>query len=157
MRSAWLCLLGLSLVPSLAVAAEPDLCQALKDLKTEALASGIPQRVGVIKEDVMTFACMHSASAAERAFCNAAAQAVGIEFTHAFPWRVERRLAAEGVPARMETVDGQYTGLRDRKKVMHLWASWRDGARLDIRFEPSGDFGSEKDYWGTYRLVIWRP
>jgi len=141
------------------VAAEPDLCRALADLKTEAAASRTPQRIGVIKDDAMVFACQRTSKApAQGAFCDVAASAIGPEFTHAFPWRVRDCLSAEGVRAEVETVD-QYTGL-DKPKVTHLWAVWRDGVRLDVRFEPSGDFGPQpafKDYWGAYRMVIWRP
>jgi hypothetical protein len=49
--------------------------------------------------------------------------------------------------------------LRHRRKITRLWAGWRDGTRIDIRFKPSGDFGTApefRDYWGAYELVIWK-
>jgi hypothetical protein len=57
-----------------------------------------------------------------------------------------------------ELVD-QYTGLQGRKKIRHLWGRWTDGVRIDVQFEPLGDFSSDpkfKDYWGEYRLTVWR-
>ena len=152
--------LGSALLSSPAMAAHDDFCRALTNLRDEARSSGDPQHVDVLKEEAMTFACRRRGEVrAQAAFCDAALDAVGVEFTHAFPWYVYDCLRAAHLRPAVETVD-QYTGLRARKKVRHLWAAWDDGTRLDIRFEPSGDFSDDarlRDYWGAYALVIWRP
>jgi len=107
----------------------------------------------------MTFACgRDKGNPAQDAFCLAAADPVGIEFTHEFPWLVFDCLSARGLHPTVQTVD-QYTGTR-RKKVSHLWSGWKDGTRIDVRFIPTGDFGAEpkfRDYWGSYELAIWQP
>ncbi|CAN5525704.1 hypothetical protein BH10PSE14_BH10PSE14_19300 [soil metagenome] len=159
MRGIWL-FLAMACVSSSAMAAVKDFCRALSSLKNEARSSGNPQRVAVVKEEAMTFACARNKEVgAQVAFCAAALDAVGIEFTHAFPWLVHDCLRADHIRSTIETVD-QYTGLRGRKKVRHLWARWGDGTRLDLRFEPWGDFADDakfRDYWGAYKMVIWQP
>jgi hypothetical protein len=107
----------------------------------------------------MTFACeLTRGVVSHEAFCSSAMQAIGLEFTHAFPWRVYDCLRREGLRIGVTTVD-QYTGMTHRKKVTHLWAGWADGSRLDIRFDPMGDLSQDprsRDYWGIYRMVVWR-
>ena len=90
------------------------------------------------------------------AFCSAVAEEVSPDFTHAFPWDVADCLRDAGVPPSLEQAD-LYTGLVNRKRIVHLSAGWRDGVRVDVRFAPIGDFGEFKDYWGRYDLVVWRP
>lgn len=154
----WLSLGMLSATPALA--ADAPFCAALRALGQEARTSGEAQRVAVLKQEAMVFACGRTNDvAAQRAFCDAALGAVGVEFTHAFPWKVYDCLKRDQLRPKVEQVD-QYTGLRGRRKIVHLSAGWKDGTRLDIRFHPDGDFGDApefKDYWGFYRLVIWRP
>jgi hypothetical protein len=108
----------------------------------------------------MSFTCQRKRGvAAQAAFCAAAVGAVGFEFTHIFPWKVYDCLRERGLSPSVTVVD-QYTGFTNRKKVAHLWAGWSDGTRLDIRFQPSGDFSDEpqfKDYWGSYSMVVWHP
>ncbi len=118
----------------------------------------MPQRVAVIKEEAMTFACQRNADVAVQvAFCHAALNRVGLEFTHAFTWYVRECFSSVGLRPTIETVD-QYTGLRDRRKIVHMWGQWHDGTRIDVQFEPSGDFGDQfRGYWGAYKLVVWRP
>ena len=149
-----------ALTASPACAEDKPLCAALDGLKTEARVSGMPQRVSVIKEEEMTFACQRRKEvAAQDAFCKAAMDAVGLEFTHAFPWKVRDCLVHAGIHPGMALAD-QYSGLRHHKKIGHLWAGWRDGTRIDILFKPSGDFGDTpmyRDYWGRYDVVVWRP
>lgn len=155
-------LLAVSLVAfaSTANAAEGNLCGALEGLKIEAQSSHAPQRISIFKVDPMEFACGRTELIlAQDTFCAAAGEEVGIEFTHAFPWKIWGCLKAQHIRPGLELVD-QYTGLKNRKKVRHLWARWHDGTRLDILFEPTGDEGTEprfKDYWGVYKLVVWRP
>ncbi|MBC6983168.1 hypothetical protein [Caulobacter sp. 17J80-11] len=150
------------LAPGVAAAqsAEPTLCPALDGLRAEAISSGTPQRVTVFAEDSMAFVCRREKNqAALKDFCSAAFDVVGIEFTHGFPWEVADCLEAAKVRPSLELVD-QYTGLTDRKKITHLTAGWRDGVRIDIRYVPSGDFSSSpqnKDYYGRYDLVVWKP
>lgn len=142
-----------------ASAKEAALCSALENLKHEAVTSG-PQRIAIFKQEEMTFACGRNlAVPAQVAFCDAAAGPVGLEFTHVFPWLVVDCLRAQRVQS-STALANQYTGIRHRKKIMHVWAGWKDGTRLDIRFRPDGDFGAEprfKDYWGAYEMVIWLP
>jgi hypothetical protein len=156
MRLRWI-LSVLALIAAPASAADRQFCSALDDVKAEAVRSG-PQRIGIVKTEAMTFACSRSRGATvQEAFCSAAAGPVGVEFTHVYPWLIYDCLRAERLQPGVETAD-QYTGM-SRPKALHLWAEWRDGTRIDIRFEPSGDFGPEprfKDYWGSYELVIWR-
>jgi len=146
-----------ALLASPALAVDHSFCQALDRLKVAARTE--PQHVAVIKQDAMTFACGRRKDAEEEvAFCDAAAKSVGIEFTHVFPWLIVDCLRAEHIKPGLETVD-QYTGT-SRKKVRHLWANWRDGTDLDVRFKPTADLGTDakfKDYWGNYELVIWEP
>lgn len=140
-------------------ATDAAFCAALDGLRTETTNTGVPQRIAVIKEEEMTFACRRNADVgAQVAFCDAALNQVGVEFTHAFPWYVRDCFSSSGVRLSIESVD-QYTGLRDRKKIAHMWGRWRDGTRIDVRFQPSGDFGDQpkfRGYWGTYSLVVWR-
>jgi hypothetical protein len=148
-------------------------CDAMTGLKSEALRTDSAQRVAILKIEPMTFACERNRSiAAQVAFCSAAMKAVGIEFTHAFPWAVYDCLRQSGIRPNVSMVD-QYTGLsnKKRKKVTHLWAGWPDGARLDIQFDGSAQYPDEdpdywqslaqdpqfKNYWGIYRVVIWKP
>jgi hypothetical protein len=157
MRTEW----ALILVPLIsypAFATDGGLCRALDVLKEEAARSG-PQRMTVLKRDDETMACgwRTDAALAVKAFCNAAVEPVGVEFTHKYPWLIYDCLRGAHLRPSVTTVD-QYTGMK-RKKVVHLWAGWRDGARLDIRFVPKGDAGPQpkfRDYWGDYELVIWR-
>jgi hypothetical protein len=159
MRILWFAL-ALGSLSSPAVAAGKDFCRALIDLKNEARSTGDPQHVAVLKVEAMTFACERNEGvAAQVAFCTAAGKAVGLEFTHEFPWLVYDCLRAAHITPGVETIE-QYTGLRARKKMTRLWASWPDGTRLDIRFQPLGDFADAaelRDYWGSYKLVIWQP
>jgi len=108
----------------------------------------------------MTFGCgRRKEVVAQDRFCAAARDAVGLEFTHGFPWKIYDCLTRLGVRPSVALVD-QYTGIRYRKKITHRWAAWGDGARLDVRFKPSGDFSKDiqfRDYWGAYELVVWRP
>lgn len=148
-----------ALISSPVLAADQKLCGAMENLKREATRSG-PQRVAIFKQEEMTFACGHKVEVdAQIAFCDAAAGSVGLEFTHAFPWLIYDCLRDWGIKPGLDVVD-QYTGIKRRKKIVHLWAGWREGTRIDIRFQPSGDFGNGpqfKDYWGAYELVIWQP
>ncbi len=159
MRNA-LAILALLCAAAPAHAADKEFCAALDGLRAEAANRGEPQRIAVFKEEEMTFACGRGDEmAAQKAFCDAALNQVGVEFTHAFPWYVRDCLASASVRPSMELVD-QYTGLRNRKKVVHMWGQWKDGIRLDVHFDPSGDFGDQpkfRSYWGVYRLVVWRP
>ena len=143
-----------------AQAADAAFCTALDGLRAEATSKNMPQRIAIIKEEAMTFACGRGADVAvQAAFCDAALDQVGVEFTHAFPWYIEDCLSSAGVRPSMERVD-QYTGIRGRKKIVRMWGQWRDGTRIDVQFEPSGDFGDRakfRGYWGTYKLVVWRP
>lgn len=153
------CVPLLLLMPASALANTEQLCRALQDLKQNAARSG-PERVAILKEAEMTFACRRTESApAQVSFCDAAAESVGIEFTHKFPWLIHDCLRAVGIRASLETVD-RYTGIMNRKKITHLWAKWRDGTQIDIRFNPTADFSPEprfEGYWGAYGLIIWRP
>jgi len=146
-------------VPGPAYAVDQTLCQALNGLKHAAATSG-PQRVTIFKQEEMTFACGRRIDApAQVAFCDAAAAPVGVEFTHVFPWLVFDCLHAQKLKPGLTLLD-QYTGIQHRKKLVHLWAQWTDGARIDVRFRATADFGTEpefKDYWGTYELVVWWP
>lgn len=138
-------------------AAETGLCTALAKLKTEARISRSDQEITVFKEEEMAFACKRRRDvAAQVSFCSAAAKAVGVEFTHAFPWRIHECLTKAGIRPRLTLAD-QYTGMTGRKKIRYLTGSWRDATRIEIRFVPTGDFGDEaefKDYYGYYRLTI---
>jgi hypothetical protein len=143
-----------------ASASDTAFCDALDQLKVEAARSRTPQRVAIFKEEAFTFACGRTdGNSTQEAFCSAALPVVGLEFTHGFPWHVRACLRARGIEPGLETA-AQYTGLRDREKIRHLWGAWRDGTRIDIQFEPTGDFSDDnqfKDYWGVYRMVIWMP
>ena len=158
MIARWLSIM-LALLSGPACAADRGFCQALDTLRKEAARSG-PQRVSVIKDEAMTFACeLTKGAPAEKAFCDAAADAVGIEFTHKYPWLIFDCLEKSEVTAKLELAD-QYTGISGRKKIRHLWARWHDGTRLDILFRPGGDLGDGleyKDYWGRYDMVVWKP
>jgi hypothetical protein len=147
-----------ALLASPAFATDHEFCRALDRLRVAAHTE--PQRVAILKQDAMTFACeKRKGLETEKAFCNAAAKSVGIEFTHVFPWLIVDCLQAEHIKPGLETVD-QYTGIAGREKVRHLWANWRDSTHLDIRFKPTADFGTDakfKDYWGGYELVLWKP
>ena len=141
-------------------AADAALCAGLEGLRAEAIASRTPQRVAVVKMEEMTFACgKTNKTAAQADVCSAALGAVGIEFTHAFPWEVHDCLKSQHIAVQLVLVD-QYTGIRKRKKISRLSASWKDGTRIDVRFEPGGDYSDQpefKDYWGAYRVVVWSP
>jgi hypothetical protein len=141
-------------------AADAAFCTALDGLRAEAMNRGAPQRIAVLKGEAMTFACGRDAEvAAQKVFCDTALNQVGVEFTHAFPWYVRDCLSSDGVRSSIKLLD-QYTGLRDRKKIVHMWGQWKDGIRIDVHFEPSGDFGDQprfRSYWGAYKLVVWRP
>lgn len=108
----------------------------------------------------MTFAYGKTNKArAQIDFCSAALGAVGIEFTDAFPWKVHGCLTSQHIAPQLILVD-QYKGIRKRKKISRLSAGWKDGTRIDVRFEPSGDFSDQpafKDYWGAYKIVVWSP
>lgn len=135
---------------STAVASERPYCGALMELKEEARKTGTPQRISIYKVEEFTF---------QDEFCSAALPIVGLEFTHKFPWSIFSCLSEQGMKPRTKTVY-QYTGIRGRKKLNHLWATWDDGTHIDIRFEPLGDFSDDsefRDYWGVYRMVIWQP
>lgn len=148
-----------ALLSSPIMAADQKLCGAVENLKREAARSG-PQRIAIFKQEEMTFACGRTVEMdAQVAFCDAAADPVGLEFTHVFPWLIYDCLRDQRVRPGLDVVD-QYTGIQRRKKIVHLWAGWPDGAQVDIRFQPSGEFGTGpqfKDYWGAYELVIWQP
>ena len=150
---------GLTLA-SPASAGDAAFCTALEGLRTEAIASRTPQRVAVFKMESMTFACgKTNKTQAQVDFCSAALGAVGIEFTHAFPWEVYDCLKSQHIAPQLVLVN-QYTGIRKRKKISRLSAGWKDGTRIDIQFEPSGDYSDQpefKDYWGAYRVVVWSP
>jgi hypothetical protein len=121
MRWSWL-FLAFALVTSPAATEEDSLCQTLNNLWVEAHSSGNPQRVAILKEEAMTFACVKNKEVeAQAAFCTAAFGAVGREFTHAFPWVIYECLRASHIKPDVETVE-QYTGIRARKKVRHLRA-----------------------------------
>jgi len=141
-------------------ASEPTLCNALSNLKAEAERSNEAERVALIKEEEMTFACRRAKEvAAQDRFCRAALDEIGVEFTHRFPWAIAECLRRQGAHPSLELVD-QYTGLRDHKKIRHLWAGWKNGTRIDISYKPLGDFTNDpqfKDYWGEYQLTVWRP
>jgi len=141
-------------------AADAAFCAALEGLRSEAIASREPQRVAVFKMEPMTFACGKTSKAqAQVDFCSAALGAVGIEFTHAFPWEVHDCLMSQHIAPQLVLVD-QYTGIRQRKKISRLSAGWKDGTRIDVRFEPAGDYSDQpefKDYWGAFRVVVWSP
>ena len=143
-----------------ASAADAAFCAALEGLRTEAIASRTPQRVAVFKMEPMTFACGKTdRTQAQVDFCSAALGAVGVEFTHAFPWEVHDCLKSQRIKPRLVLVD-QYTGIRKRKKISRLSAGWNDGTWIDIHFEPSGNLADEpkfKDYWGAYMVVVWSP
>ena len=157
MMAHWLTPLVLLAVTP-AWANDGQLCRALQDLRKESAVSG-PQRIAIFKEEEMTFACGRNKSVtAQSAFCDAAATEVGLEFTHKFPWLVYDCLRVESIRPQLQKID-QYTGI-NRKKVVHLRAKWPDGTAIEVAFEPSGDFGPQprfKDYWGAYKLVVWRP
>jgi hypothetical protein len=105
-----------------AKAADAALCAALEGLRAEAIASRTPQRVAVFKMEEMTFACGKTSTAqAQVDFCSAALGAVGIEFTHAFPWKVHDCLKSQHIAPQLVLVD-QYTGIRKRKKILRLSA-----------------------------------
>lgn len=156
----WLAVIAVLSFAAPAGAAEGSLCLALADLRLEAQSSGSPQRISVFKDEPMVFACGRKKEVpAQDAFCSAAFDAVGLEFTHIFPWKVYDCLKIQGANPNVTLVD-QYTGIQKRKKVTHLWAAWGDGTRVDINFEPTGNFADDaeyRDYFGVYRLVIWRP
>lgn len=143
-----------------ASADEASLCSALADLKLEAQNSGSPQRISVLKDEPMVFVCGRKKDVpVQDAFCSAAFHAVGLEFTHVFPWEIYDCLKSQGVRPSLTLVD-QYTGIKRRKKVTHLWAAWGNGTRIDISYEPTRNFADDaelRDYFGVYRLVIWRP
>ena len=148
-----------ALISTPALAKDEALCGALENLKREAETSG-PQRVEIFKQEAMTFACGRTVEAqAQVDFCDAAAGPVGLEFTHVFPWLIHGCLRDQHIKPELELAD-QYTGVRHRKKIVHLWAGWPDGVRMDIRYRPTGDFGADRkfrDYWGAYELVVWQP
>jgi len=157
MRTRWAVILIAS-ISNPAFAADRGLCQALDVVKESA--RGGPQRITILKRDDETFACRRRTDAgpAVKAFCEAAAEPVGVEFTDKFPWLIYDCLRSEHLAPWVTTVD-RYTGM-GKKKATHLWGRWRDGTRLDIRFVPTGDSGPKpefKNYWGDYELVIWRP
>lgn len=155
------CLIVLAaLVATPASAADAAFCTALEGLRSEAIASRTPQRVAVFRLEEMMFACGKTRTIqAQVEFCSAAFGAVGIEFTHDFPWEVYDCLKSQQITPQLVLVD-QYTGIRKRKKISRLSAGWKDGTRIDIRFEPTGNFSDQpkfKDYWGAYMVVVWSP
>ena len=158
MRCLSLLLLVLVL-PTCAHASDDNLCAALDKLRLFAAHSS-QQRVTIYKQAAWEFACGARKDLTEqKAFCNAASESVGLEFTDVFPWLVFDCLHKEGMTSSIHTLN-EYTGIKNRKKIDHLWAGWHDGTRLDIRFKPTGDFGNEpkfKDFWGNYEMVIWKP
>ena len=136
------------------------LCKTIDGLRREAARSETRQTVSIFKEEPMTFACGKVKGVqAQDDFCREAMSAIGLEFTHRFPWVVRDCLIKEALRPEFQTVD-QYTGLADHAKIVHLSATWKDGARIEVSFEPSGDFGGApdfKDYWGEYRLSVSPP
>jgi hypothetical protein len=150
-------LLALVCLPQPARAADAGFCRALDGLKQAARISGKTQRVSIMKTDEQVFACRRAKEiAAQERFCSAAAEPVGTEFTHVFPWLVHDCLVTAHISPAMETVDA-YTGI-GRSRISHMQATWPDGARLDIRFTPApAAFDTEpqfKDYLGIYELTI---
>lgn len=147
-------------IASPAIAADTAFCTSLEGLKTQAIASKTPQRVAVFKMEEMTFACGKTDKIIAQAdFCTAALAAVGLEFTHVFPWKVYDCLMSQHITPQLVLV-GQYTGIQKRKKISRLSAAWKDGTRIDVRFEPSGDLSDQpemRDYWGAYKVVVWSP
>jgi hypothetical protein len=111
----------------------------------------------LIKRADWEFGCGYdSGRAAERRFCSATHGAVGLEFTHAFPWSVYDCLVRDGVRPVIETSD-QYTGLVDRKRIVRLRASWRKGVSVDIDYEAEADSSDAPEfrgYFGTYKMNV---
>jgi hypothetical protein len=137
--------------------ANAQLCVALEELRAVAARTHQPQQVYVIKAEAMASGCGRSDdTSTQRAFCEAALNAIGIEFTHSFPWAIYDCLRQRRVSPVLET-SAQYTGLVHRRRITHLTARWSDGGRIEIRYVPSGDFSNEPEfrgYWGRYDLVI---
>jgi hypothetical protein len=147
--------------PAQAATAQERLCTALESLRLEAERLHRPQRITFIKAAAMSSACARGpGKAVQRQFCPAALDAVGIEFTHAFPWMIYDCLVARGIRPNAET-SVQYTGLvAHRRRLLHLRAAWPDRARIDILFLPTGDFGPEPEfrgYWGRYKMIVTGP
>jgi hypothetical protein len=146
--------------PAHAQRADPDLCRAMDDLRAAASFTHQAQHVFVIKAAPMESGCGRTEDTqVQRAFCQAAINAIGVEFTHKFPWAIYDCLRSRGRLPTLETT-AQYTGLVHRRRITHLTSRLAGGGRIDIRYVPTGDFSDEPEfrgYWGRYDLVISPP
>ena len=144
--------------PALAASSETRLCMALQTLRHEAERAHRPLGIVFIKAEAMSSACSRDpTNVAQRQFCEAALNAVGIEFTHAFPWMIYDCLMARNIRPIAET-SVQYTGMvAHPRRLIHLAAAWPNGTRIDIRFLADGDFGPQPEfqgYWGRYEMIV---
>ena len=138
--------------------AEEAICDAIRDLGYAAIASGTPQRIGFGRVGPRQGSCGPVDIPVHEDFCKVLVDKVGLSSPQRFPWMVYDCLGvSHGIPT-IETTD-EYSGVSGRKKIVHLTASLKEGFGLDIRFVPTGDFGSTpyyKNYFGTYAVTIWK-
>jgi hypothetical protein len=148
----------------LGAAAPPErqnlICDSIVDLGLTAIASGTPQRVFFGRVSQTRATCgPDDAVPTHQDFCNAVVKEVGVSNPNRFPWMVYECLGmSHGIPD-VETAD-EYSGVEGRKKVRLLRASLKNGLAIEIRFGPTGDFGTKpfyKNYFGTYVMTIWKP
>lgn len=155
----WLFALMTLIIATPTFAAEVPVCAALETLRAEVRSSHEPARIAVFNTVPESVACRRGNTAAQADLCSAVMPSLGIEQMHRFPWLIRDCLNQAGIPSYTEQVD-QQTMLKNRKKITHLWAGWRDGGRIDIRFrsaDTSGTHDRYSDYFGTYELTIWYP
>ena len=138
----------------------PPICRALHRLGDEARATGQPQRIALVKARASTpMACEPGAKTAAQAdFCEAATGAIGAEFHHLFPWRLDDCVRTLAGDPRVTTVD-EFTGVPRKPKLTTLFAKLGDGVWMESTWTPGpdADQGPNKGYYGRYDLVVWKP
>lgn len=155
-------LIGL-LIAAPAAASEPDpLCAGLDAFVASVARDDAPVEIRFGKDEAWAPWCSYPKDhPAADAFCMVALANTSMEFSHLFPWNLDRCLRAEGVRVRRTTVN-QYTGLRNPLKIVRMSGRFKSGVRLALVYVPNPDDNAPEDgvwrgYYGQYRVTLTPP
>jgi hypothetical protein len=142
-----------------ALAKDPSaLCAPLRALADDAARAATPRNVTFFKLAPMEVACsQREDDPLSQAYCQAAIEVSGVEFSHRYPREILACLRAEGMRPAVAWAR-EYTGFTDGRKLVHVAARRRDGVVIDVRFEPEPDEGASEElrnYYGRYEMTIW--
>lgn len=134
-----------------------QLCSAFKALAQDVKDTGRSQSVTVFKERPMEVACeTEENDAAQSSYCAGVLESISMEFTHAYPWELQRCILSIGVSPKIETAD-EYTGLVDRDKLIQLEVVIFGEVKVRLAWESSVQeqrINRFDQYWGRYELVL---